>query len=164
MTTAEGARRVRVHTTDEGGLPVVRYGLLADAQRPTDGGTASGGAAESSVVVVLLDGPDAGTVTVDRRDVEPLELTSFELHLTGSDLLADPALRRGLVGLWAAEAEAAGLRVDALHPAGDGLRDSSEGYLLAELVADGQHFVLRAVSAPPRGVVVRVDRPNRWEL
>lgn len=155
MNTPGAGRRVRVRTTGADGLPLVRYGTLADDAAATAPGTP---------VVVLLDGPDAGTVTVDRHEVEPLELTSFELHLTGSDLLRDSALRRGLVGLWAAEVEAAGLRFESLHPAGDGLRDSSEGYLLAELVTGGQHYVLRAVTTPTGDVVVRVDRPNRWEL
>lgn len=154
MSDAGAGRRVRVRTTDADGLPLVRYGTLADAPGPTAG----------APVVVLLDGADAGTVTVDPGDVDPLELDSFELRLRGHDLLTGPDLRRGLVQLWAAEARAAGLRVDALHPVGDGVRDSSEGYLLAELVSAGQHLVLRAVSAPPDGVVVRVGRPNRFEL
>jgi hypothetical protein len=47
----------------------------------------------------------------------------------------DPALRRGLVALWHAEADSAGIDVDSLHALGDGLRDSSESWALAELVA-----------------------------
>lgn len=155
MSDAGSGQRVRVRAVDADGLPVVRYGTLAAPRATTEPG---------EEVVVLLDGADAGTVTVDPGCVEPLELTSFELHLRGRDLLTEPDLRRGLTGLWAAEARAAGLVVDALHPVGDGVRDSSEGYLLAELVSAGQHLVLRVVAAMHDGVVVRVDRPNRFEL
>jgi hypothetical protein len=70
------------------------------------------------------------------------------------------------VALWHAEADSAGLDVDALHALGDGLRDSSDSFALAELTAGGQQYVVRAFRLPnePGIVRVRADRPNRWDV
>jgi hypothetical protein len=80
--------------------------------------------------------------------------------------MTEPELRRGLVALWHAEADTAGLDVDALHPLGDGLRDSSDSWALAELMAGGQQYVVRAFRQPnePGFIRVRADRPNRWDV
>ncbi len=56
-------------------------------------------------------------------------------------------------------------RSPALQCIGTGVRDSSEGYALAELSSGGDQYVLRAtLCAHDRdAVLVRADRPNRWE-
>jgi hypothetical protein len=71
-----------------------------------------------------------------------------------------------VVDLSQIEAEEAGLQIGSLHNIGTGVRDSSEGYALAELMSGGQSYVLRAVCEPNDGDVVRVraDRPNRWDF
>ena len=84
--------RVRWATTDEDGLPVVRYGFVG------------GAAGDGGPVVVMLDGELAGEV-IDLEQLEPVSITNVELHLDGPDLIDDPNLRRGLVHLWQAEAE-----------------------------------------------------------
>jgi hypothetical protein len=76
--------RVRWATTDEDGLPVVRYGFVG------------GAAGERGPVVVMLDGELAGEV-IDLEQLEPVTITNVELHLDGPDLIDDPNLRRGLV-------------------------------------------------------------------
>ena len=69
--------------------------------------------------------------------MQPVHICNVTLTLGGSDLLDDPSLRQGLVNLWAAEAESAGLQLASLHSIGTGVRDSSEGYALAELSSGG---------------------------
>ena len=152
MTAYQQGDRVRLRTTDADGLPLVRYGFI--------GGIAGG------QVLVLLDGDVGDDLVVDLTQVEPVTITSVELRLRGADLLEDPLLRHGLVNLWSAEAEEAGLQIGSLHCMGDGVRDSSEGYALAELMAGGEQYVLRAVRDDAFSDVVRVraDRPNRWDL
>ncbi|MFZ4810083.1 MAG: hypothetical protein ACOYL9_01950 [Ilumatobacteraceae bacterium] len=144
--------RVRVETTGDDGFPVVRYGFVG------------GVTGTEGPVVVMLDGELGGDV-IDLRHVQPVSITNVELRLVGDDLMHDPALRRGLVALWHAEADSAGLDVGSLHSLGDGLRDSSESWALAELVAGGEHYVVRAFCLPndPEVVRVRADRPNRWD-
>jgi hypothetical protein len=71
--------------------------------------------------------------------------------------------------MWQAEAEQAGLDVDALHPVGTplgaGLRDANDSWALAEMTAGGEQYIVRAVTSPiePGLVRVRADRPNRWD-
>ncbi len=145
--------RVRVVTTGDDGFPVVRYGFvggLAGSQGP---------------VMVMLDGELGGDV-VALEHVEPVSVTTIELRLSGHDLMLDPLLRRGLLSLWHAEADTAGIDVDSLHPLGEeGLRDSSDSWALAELMAGGEQYVVRAFCLPndPQTVRVRADRPNRWD-
>jgi len=145
--------RIRVEGMADDGLPLVRYGFVG------------GLAGREGPVVVMLDGELGGDI-LDLSQVQPVTVTTTELCLTGSDLTSDPELRRGLIALWEAEADTAGLAVDALHPLGDGLRDSSESWALAELVAGGEQYVVRAVQLPnePDLVRIRADRPNRWDV
>ena len=152
MTPYRHGDRIRVRSIGDDGLPLVRYGFV--------GGVAGDG------VAVMLDGDLGGNMVVDLSQIEPVTITSVELRLRGSDLIDDPSLRQGLVNLWFAEAEEAGLQIGSLHNIGTGVRDSSEGYALAELMSGGQPYVLRAVCAPNDGDVVRVraDRPNRWDF
>ncbi len=145
--------RIRLATTGDDGFPLVRYGFIG------------GVAGSAGPVVVMLDGELGGDI-VDLADVEGVMVTTVELRLAGTDLVDDPELRRGLVALWHAEADSAGLDVDSLHPIGDGMRDSSDSWALAELVAGGEHYVVRAVSLPgePDIVRVRADPANFWDI
>jgi hypothetical protein len=144
--------RVRIETMADDGLPMVKYGFV--------GGVAGG----DGPVVVMLDGELGGDV-VDLCHVQLVSITNVELCLAGSDLMNEPELRRGLVALWHAEADTAGLDVDGLHPLGDGLRDSNDSWALAELFAGGEQYVVRAFRLPnePDVVRVRADRPNVWD-
>ena len=144
--------RVRFETTGDDGWPLIRYGFV--------GGVSGNG----GPIVVMLDGELTGDV-VNRSELQPVSITSIELCLRGADLIDDPDLRKGLVALWHAEADTAGLDVDSLHPLGDGLRDSNDSWALAELVAGGEQYVVRAFRLPnePDIVRVRADRPNRWD-
>lgn len=152
MSTFSPGDRIRYETIDDDGFPLVRYGFV--------GGETS----DSGPVVVMLDGELGGDV-VDLDKIVPVHIGSVELTLEGLDLLDDPSLRQGLVHLWMAEAEEAGLQIAALHPIGTGVRDSSEGYVLAELSTCDRPYVLKASRCPDRdAVVVRVDRPTRYDL
>ncbi len=154
MTSFLPGDRVRVQSTGDDGYPLVRYGFV---------GTCG---ADGEPVMVLLDDDLNSCTVVDRTAVLPVTVTTVELRLDGADLLHDPSLRQGLVSLWSAEAEAAGLEIGALHHVGTGMRDSSESYVIAELTAGGEQYVLRAVCHPNECDVVRVraDRPNRWDV
>jgi hypothetical protein len=144
--------RIRYSTIDDDGLPLVRYGFIG------------GVTGVNGPVVVMLDGELGGDV-VNVAEIEPVHMSNVTLTLTGSDLLDDPSLRQGLVNLWVAEAETAGLEIASLHSIGTGVRDSSEGYALAELSSGGDPYVLRAtLCAHDRdAVLIHADRPNRWE-
>jgi hypothetical protein len=144
--------RIRYATTDDDGFPLVRYGFVGGV---TDGG---------GPVVVMLDGELGGDV-VDLDTIEPVEICNVTLKLDGAGILDDPQLRPGLVLLWEAEAEDAGLQIAAIHPieTGLGVRDSSEGYALAELTAAGEQFMLRATRCPTEdAILLQCGRPNRW--
>ena len=145
--------RVRYATTGDDGFPLVRYGFVG-GQTHDDG-----------PVVVMLDGELGGDV-VDLDKLERVSISNVTLRLDGGDLLSDPKLRQGLVRLWEAEAEEAGLRIAAIHPITNGVsaRDSSEGYPLAELTAAGESYVLRASSCPTDtdAILLHCDRPQRF--
>jgi hypothetical protein len=140
--------RIRIVTDGEDGLPLVRYGFVGSLLGP--GGP----------VVVMLDG-DLGGEVVPMHDVELVTVENVQLHLSGDDLLLDPDLRRGLVAMWRAEADVAGIAVDTVRCIGDGQPDSPESWALAELTTGGEHFVVRALVDPdcPGTVCVRADRP-----
>ncbi|MFM2071006.1 MAG: hypothetical protein RLZZ623_1269 [Actinomycetota bacterium] len=142
--------RVRVETTADDGFPVVRYGFIG-------GVTGADGP-----VVVMLDGELGGDV-IDLCDVQEVSITNVELCLTGDDLMTEPHLRRGLVALWHAEADNAGLDVDSLHPLGDGHLDANDSWALADLFAGGEQYVVRAYCLPHEPDVVRV-RADRWAI
>lgn len=141
--------RVRVETIGDDGLPLVRYGFVG------------GLLGDRGPVVVMLDGDLKNNTIVDRSEIEAVSVTNVELRLLGTDLLDDPALRQGLVNLWTAEAEDAGLAIGTLTCIGEGVPDSLEGYALAELIAGGEQYVLRAIreSNGSDFVRVRADRP-----
>jgi hypothetical protein len=141
--------RVRVESIGDDGLPLVRYGFVGALPGP-DG-----------AVSVMLDG-ELGAAVIPRCRIEPVSITNVELRLAGTDLMTEPSLRRGLLALWHAEADTAGLDVDALHPLGDGLRDSSDSWALAEMVAGGEHYVVRAFQLPTDPDVVHVRAAQRY--
>lgn len=144
--------RVRYETVGEDGFPLVRYGFVG-GQTHDDG-----------PVVVMLDGELGGDV-VDLDAIEPVHISNVTLQLGGSDLLDEPQLRQGLVELWHAEAEDAGLQIAAIHPVQNGLgvRDSSEGFALAELMAAGEQYMLRATPCHNDDtILIAASRPNRW--
>ena len=140
--------RVRYSTMGDDGFPLVRYGFVGEVD---DGGP----------IAVMFDG-ELGGQLVDPSEIEPVHLSNVTLVLAGSDLLDDPSLRQGLVNLWAAEAETAGLQIAGLRCIGTGVRDSTEGYALAELSSGGDSYVLRATlcSHDRDAVMVRADRPT----
>ena len=150
--TFQSGDRVRMISTADDGLPLVRYGSVG------------GMAGRDGPVVVMLDGELGGDI-VDIGDLEAVTITSVELRLPGDDLFDEPALRRALASLWEAEADTAGLAIDALHPLAEPRRDASDSWVLAELVAGGEQYIVRATRPPndPGVVVVRADRPNRWD-
>lgn len=147
MTFSPGDR-IRYECTGDDGLPLVRYGFI--------GGVAGNG----GPVVVLLDGELGGDV-VNASQVQHVTITTVELCLHGADLVDEPELRRGLVSLWHAEADTAGLDVDSLHSIGDGECDAPGGWCLAELIAGGDRYLLRAVQLPDEPEMVRVRAEAR---
>ena len=93
-----------------------------------------------------------------------MSITSVELCLSGADLLDDPSLRQGLVNLWSAEVDEAGLEIRSLERLGNGVKESDDGFALAQLWAGSEQYVLRA-SRDDTGetVVVRADVPRFWD-
>ena len=153
MTDFKLGDRIRYATTDDDGFPLVRYGFVGSITSPGE------------PVVVMLDG-DLATDIVELALIETVHISNVTLTLSGSDLLDDPSLRQGLVNLWAAEAESAGLQIASLQCIGTGVRDSNEGYALAELNSGGHRYVLLGTLCMHRynAIVVHADRPNRWEV
>lgn len=176
MTARRPGVRVRIRGTGPDGLPTVHYGVIDQVHSTTDDtasrttgrettGHGATGHGATERVLVLLDDADHGPIDVPAADVDPIGITDVDLRLEGDDLLDVPELRSGLARLWAAEAARAGVEVAAFHPTGNGLRDSSEGFVVAEVTADGEHYVVRAVRRlhGTAGVHVRAERPNRWD-
>ena len=146
--------RVRWETTGDDGLPLVRYGFVG------------GSNGDGNRVAVMFDGQLKGDTVIDLDQLAPVTITNVELRLHGADLLDDPSLRQGLVSLWSAEADQAGLEVRAIQLLGTGVRDAGgDGFALAELMSGGRHYVLRAIYElnGEEMVCVRADLPRRWE-
>lgn len=135
--------RVRWETVGEDGLPLVRYGFV--------GGDIEIGEA----VAVMLDG-ELKAGAVDTAQLVPVSVTSVVLHLEGDDLLGDADLRAGLVRLWLAEAETAGLDVGDVQAFGDGWCDDRGRWNLAELTTGGERYLVRAVVDPGTADVIHV--------
>lgn len=138
--------RVRWATTADDGLPLVRYGFV--------GGVAGDG----GPVVVMLDGELGGDV-IDLDQLQPVSITNVELHFDGSDLIEQPELRRGLVHLWRAEAETAGLDVDSLEALGTGQPLPDASWSLAALTSGGEQYVVRALfdETDPSTIRIRAE-------
>lgn len=143
--------RIRYATHDEDGFPLVRYGFVGGI---TDGG---------GPVVVMLDGELGGDV-VELDKIEPVHIGNVTLKLDGRDLIDDTSLRSGLVNLWQAEAEDAGLQIGAIHrlAAIDETGDD-DGCELAELSAAGDRYLLRADRCPSEdAILIHCIRSRRW--
>lgn len=148
MTLTPGDR-IRYECTGDDGLPLVRYGFVG------------GVAGSAGPVVVMLDGELGGDV-VNLAEVHPVSVSTIELTLHGTDLVDDPALRRGLLSLWQAEADTAGLDLDGVC-ALDGSCDDRGTWDLAHLRVGCDLFVLRASRRvdDPDSVIVRAEPPHR---
>ncbi|MEZ5247882.1 MAG: hypothetical protein R2713_01280 [Ilumatobacteraceae bacterium] len=113
---------------------------------------------------MMLDGELGGDV-VDACCVQPVSITNVELCLSGDDLIVEPDLRRGLVAVARRGRHGRHRRRRALHPSatGSAIRATRS---LAELMAGGEHYVVRAFRLPnERGSCAsRADRPNRWDV
>jgi hypothetical protein len=142
--------RVRWLTTGDDGLPLTRYGFVGGVN------------GDASRVAVMLDGELKGDHVISLDELAPVEITTIELRLEGADLLNDPSLRQGLVNLWYAEADQAGLEIRAINSLGTGVRDGGDSYALAEMRAAGQAWVLRAApdTAAPDTICVRAVAPG----
>ncbi len=143
--------RVRWATVGDDGLPLVRYGFVG------------GVAGERGPVVVMLDGELNGDV-IDLEQLEPVTITNVELHLDGPDLIDDPALRQGLVHLWQAEAESAGLDVDSMDVLGAGQLLPDASWSLAALTSGGEQYVVRVMrdERDPGAVLIRAEERGSW--
>src|SRR5690606_50328 len=106
----EPGDRVRWETIGDDGFPLVLYGFV--------GGTNG----DPNKVAVMFDGDLKGDTVIDLDQLAPVTITNVELRLAGADLLDDPSLRQGLVNLWRAEAEQAGLEIVQLECLGTGVR------------------------------------------
>lgn len=140
--------RVRWVTVDDDGFPSVRYGFVGGCN------------GDGTKVAVMLDGELKGDLVVDLEQLEPVTITNVELRLEGVDLLDDPSLRQGLVNLWSAEAEMAGLEIRSIDCLGTGVREAGACFALAEVWAAGRPWVLRARPLDeddPDIVVVRAE-------
>ena len=125
--------RVRWESLGDDGFPIVRYGFVG------------GSNGDRTRVAVMLDGELKGDTVVDLDQLEAVTITNIELRLEGTDLLSDPSLRQGLVHLWTAEADQAGLEIDEVQPRHDVTTPTpGDGCILAEVDSGGQHYVLRA--------------------
>lgn len=170
--------RIRYECTGDDGLPLIRYGFVG------------GIAGTNGPVVVMLDGELGGDV-VNACDVRPVMVTTVELLLRGADLVDDPELRCGLIALWHAEADTAGLDIDTVHLVDtcddahelDGLLDTTidatidtagdpagrhtaQSWILARLCAGSDSYLLRAVRCVDDPEIVRVRAeplvPTPW--
>jgi hypothetical protein len=151
--------RVRVHLPDDS-LPRARYGMIASAP----------GAANEVTVIVSDDDASVRHIVMPRHQVEALTALAISLELPSIDLATSSTLRAGLAEMWRAEAVRAGLTISSWRPLGQppgaGLMASSDTWVVAEFVADGEQLVV-GVSIDehvPEPVTVRAHRPNRWEL
>ncbi len=149
----EPGDRVRWDTIDDDGFPIVKYGFV--------GGCNGNG----TRVCVMFDGELKGDTVIEFDQLRPVTILNVELRLDGPDLLDDPSLRQGLVSLWSAEADQAGLQIRSVSHLGTGVRDSNgNGFALAEITSGGCQYVLRAVSDVAHGTTnVRAHVPRRWE-
>lgn len=150
-----GGERVCVRTVDDEGIPIVRYGTIAADHRG------------SGPAVVIFDDL-SGSDLVDVSEIAGVDYDTVELRFAGTDVMHDADLRRGLAPMWRAEADLAGLAVQALFPLGEGgagVFDGEASWTLAEFTVHGATHVVRATvdANDPTTVVIRADRMNRWD-
>jgi hypothetical protein len=159
MSLWQPGDRVRVHLPDDV-PPRARYGMIA-----------SPATAVGEVTVIVSD--DDGTVkqvVFPRHQVEPLTALTIALRLPSTDLATSSPLRAGLAEMWRAEAVRAGLGLGSWRllgtPPGAGLMASSDAWVVAEFVADGEQLVVGVSidELDEHPVTVSAHRPNRWDL
>ncbi|MFM7044190.1 MAG: hypothetical protein ACKOYG_01375 [Ilumatobacteraceae bacterium] len=143
MTSLSPGDRVRYEAIGDDGFPIVRYGFVG------------GVAGSDGPVVVMLDGELGGDV-VNLDELRPVAVTTIELALSGIDLVDNPDYRCGLLELWCAEADTAGLDIDAVMPVHGECDCSGTAWVLAELHAGEWCYALRAIRCPDEPDVVRV--------
>ena len=131
--TLQPGDRVRWLTTGDDGYPLIRYGFVGGVN------------GDESRIAVMLDGELKGDTVLPRSELAPVEIGTVELRLEGADLLDDPSLRQGLINLWMAEADEAGLQIRTIDPLGTGVRNGPDCFALAEMRAAGRHWVLTAM-------------------
>jgi hypothetical protein len=133
--TFQPGDRVRWLTTGDDGFPLVRYGFV-------------GAGLNNGRVKVMLDGEFKGNTVLPADDLAHVHITNVELRIAGVDMLDDPALRQGLVHLWSAEADQAGLDLGPIEfvPA-DAVHVNGGPIPLALIDSGGQRYVLRACPA-----------------
>ncbi len=134
--TFQPGDRVRWLTTGDDGLPLIRYGFVGGVN------------GDESRIAVMLDGELKGDTVVPRSEIAPVGIGTVELRLEGADLLDDPSLRQGLVNLWMAEADQAGLQIRKIDLLGTGVRSGHDCFALAEMRAAGDHWLLTAMPDP----------------
>ena len=140
--TFQPGDRVRWQTTGDDGLPLVRYGFV-------------GVGVHNGVVRVMLDGELKGNTVLPADDLAHVHITNIELRVAGSDLLDDPAMRQGLVHLWSAEADEAGLDLGpiAFLPH-ETIELDRTPVPLARVEAGGMQYILQA--CPTRSDAIHV--------
>jgi hypothetical protein len=135
--------RVRWLTTGDDGLPLVRYGFV-------------GTGVHNGEVRVMLDGELKGNTVVAADDVAIVDITTVELRVAGIDMLDDPALRHGLVHLWSAEADRAGLDLGAIEfLPHEPIHLDHTPIPLARVEAGGEQYILQACPARADALHVR---------
>lgn len=145
--TFQPGDRVRWQTTGDDGLPLVRYGFVGTG--PNNG-----------VVRVMLDGELKGNTVLPADDLALVHITNIELRVSGIDMLDDPALRNGLVHLWSAEADQAGLDLGPVELLPHQPVDGDQSPIpLARVQAGGEWYVLQACPAREDALHVRA-RPT----
>ncbi len=140
--TFQPGDRVRWQTTGEDGLPLVRYGFV-------------GAGVHNGEVRVMFDGQLKSNTLLPADDIAHVHVTNIELRVTGIDLLADPAMCQGLVHLWSAEADEAGLDLGPIRLLPHHTRGDTMPVPLAHVEAGGVHYVLQACPARDDMVCVR---------
>jgi hypothetical protein len=135
--------RVRWLTTGDDGLPLVRYGFV-------------GTGVHNGEVRVMLDGELKGNTLLPADDLAIVDITTIELRVAGIDMLDDPALRHGLVHLWSAEADQAGLELGAIEfLPHEPIQPDRAPIALARVEAGGEQYVLQACPARADALHVR---------
>lgn len=137
----ESGDRVRVERLGDDGLPLVRYGFVS-------GQNVGGGP-----VAVMLDGELHPKVFATAA-VRLVTLTNVELRLAGNDLLDEPSLRHGLLALWQAEVDNAGLVIEEIARVECTCWHEYE-WPLAELLSCGDRYLLLARRGEADSVTVR---------
>jgi hypothetical protein len=146
--TFQPGDRVRWLTTGDDGLPLVRYGFVGDG-------------IHNGEVHVMLDGDLKGNTLLAADDLALVHITNIELRVTGADLLHDPAMRQGLVHLWTAEADQAGLDLGSIRFVAHGsIELDGSPVPLARVEAGDQWYLLQACLARADVINVRAT-PTR---